>query len=105
MDTKLAWIMGAELTTATGANQWRLEGTEGVGGGRARAHARDVPQTKILSGTSVRRARGAEAAAAQAEAIFSGASLVLRQDIAQHGPQVSQALVFNVDDGQQPEAE
>jgi hypothetical protein len=32
MDTKLAWIMGAELTTATGANQWRLEGAEGVGG-------------------------------------------------------------------------
>ena len=77
------------------------------GRGLTRTGAREgcVPQTKILSGTSVRRARGAEAAAEQAEAIFSGASLVLRQDIAQHGPQVSQALVFNVDDGQQPEAE
>ena len=28
IDRKLAWITGAELPTATGANRWRLEGTE-----------------------------------------------------------------------------
>ena len=47
-------------------------------------------------------ARAARIAAAWADAAYQAPSLLLRQHVTQHCPEVGQALILDVDDGQKP---